>query len=123
MTAPLAGARWLPINNSPNTQVQRGEPDEPLAVAHLLSASLWSAGVPNTQHSFRESVAWLMHVVGLGLVSVRLWPSYYLQGFHMFLGNEANMLQMLFNGKHVLVFFAKHENRILVRDIKWTNLL
>lgn len=64
MTAPLAGARWLPINNSPNMQVQRGEPDEPLAVAHLLSASLWSAGIPNTRHSFRESVAWLMHVVG-----------------------------------------------------------
>lgn len=84
MTAPLAGTRWLPINNSHITQVQRGEPDEPPAGAHLLSTSLWPVGVPDARHSFRESVAWLMHVVGLGLVSVQPWAAYLLQGFHMF---------------------------------------
>lgn len=56
MTAPLAGARWLPINNSHITQVQRGEPDEPPAGAHLLPASLWLVGVPT--HGILSERAW-----------------------------------------------------------------
>lgn len=56
MTALLAGARWLPINNSHITQVQRGEPDEPPAGAHLLPACLRPIGVPT--HSILSERAW-----------------------------------------------------------------
>lgn len=84
MTAPLAGTRWLPINNSHVTQVQRRPPDEPRADTHLLSESLRPLAIPNTRHSFGVSVASLMRVAGLGPVSVRVRAAYLLQGFHVF---------------------------------------
>lgn len=123
MTAPLAVARWLPINNSHITQVQRGEPDEPPAGAHLLSVSLWPVGVPDARHSFRESVAWLMHVDGLGLVSVRPWAAYLLQGLHMFLLNGINTPQMSSNGKQCFSAVLLNRGNFSLRGTRWANPL
>lgn len=57
----------------------------------------------NVLHSFGVSVASLMHVAGLGLVSVRVQAAYLLQSLYMFLLNGANTAQMSFNGKHVFL--------------------